>query len=187
MVKTTNLGVGVMGASRARALYTSISRFAAKHRLVQSGGLRAGLVRLCILRSGETMSEANLVGGSQRDREQIWSEAPEALFFNLNGHTYRGREHWFRLWKFYGQNVASSYWTPFDIGGVVSDEVAVVWCHRRTKRKWTGAAPPPQDIHYGGEEFVTRSTMVFRKEAGDWRVVHAHFSQASSGERPGGV
>src|SRR5213595_2365446 len=132
------------------------------------------------------MSQANLVGGSARDRERvlklhadyidanarfdwqklepIWSEAPEAVFFNLNGHTYKGREHWFRLWKFYGQNVASSYWTPFDIGGVVSDEVAVVWCHRRTKRKWTGAAPPPQDIHYGGEEFVTRSTMVFARK-----------------------
>jgi hypothetical protein len=29
--------------------------------------------------------------------------------------------------------------------------------------------------------------MVFHKEKGDWRVVHAHFSQAGSGERPGGV
>src|SRR5258708_17741669 len=88
-------------------------------------------------------------------REPIWSKAREAVLFNLNGHTYKGREHWFRLWKFYRQNVASSYWTPFDIGGVVSDEMAVVWCHRRTKRKWTGAAPPPQDIHYGGEEVIT--------------------------------
>jgi ketosteroid isomerase-like protein len=155
------------------------------------------------------MSEANLVGGSKQDREQIlqlhvdyidanarfdwqklepiWSAAPEAVFFNLNGHTYKGREHWVRLWKFYGQNVQSSYWTPFDLGGVVSDDMAVVWCHRRTKRHWTGAAPPPKDIHYGGAEFITRSTMVFRKEAGGWRVVHAHFSEASSGERPGGV
>ncbi len=133
------------------------------------------------------MREANLVGGSKRDREQIlklhadyidanarfdwqklepiWSAAPEAVFFNLNGHTYNGREHW----------------------GVVSDDMAVVWCHRRTKRNWTGAAPPPKDIHYGGDEFITRSTVVFRKEAGGWRVVHAHFSEASSGERPGGV
>jgi hypothetical protein len=155
------------------------------------------------------MSEAHLVGGSARDREQIlklhadyidanagfdwhkleplWSEAPEATFFNLNGHTYKGREHWFRLWKFYGQNVASSHWTPFDLGGVVREDMAVVWCHRRTRRKWTGKAPPPEDIHYGGEEFITRSTMVFHKEKGDWRVVHAHFSQAGSGERPGGV
>ena len=83
------------------------------------------------------MSEANLFGGSKHDREQIlklhadyidanarfdwqklepiWSGAPEATFFNLNGHTYKGREHWLRLWKFYGQNVASSYWTPFDV------------------------------------------------------------------------
>jgi ketosteroid isomerase-like protein len=155
------------------------------------------------------MSESNLVGGSKRDREQIlklhadyidanarfdwqklkpiWSAAPDALFFNLNGHTYKGRDHWFRLWKFYGQNVKSSHWTPFDIGGIVSDDMAVVWCHRHTKRNWTGAAPPPKDIHYGGDEFITRSTMAFRKEAGGWRVVHAHFSEASSEERPGGV
>jgi ketosteroid isomerase-like protein len=155
------------------------------------------------------MSEAHLVGGSARDREQIlklhanyidanagfdwhkleplWSEAPEATFFNLNGHTNKGREHWFRLWRFYGQNVASSHWTPFDLGGVVREDMAVVWCHRRTRRKWTGKASPPEDIHYGGEEFITRSNMVFHKENGDWRVVHAHFSQARSGERPGGV
>ena len=109
---------------------------------------------------GKTMSESNLVGGSKSDRKQvldlhadyldanarfdrdtldpIWSSAPEALFFNLNGHTYKGRDHWFRLWQYYGQNVHSSYWTPFDIGGVVSDDMAVVWCHRRTKRNWTG-------------------------------------------------
>ena len=155
------------------------------------------------------MSNDNLVGGSQRDHEQIlklhadyidansrfdwrklvpiWSPAPEAMFFNLNGHTYRGRDHWIRLWKFYEQNVRSSYWTPFDLGGVVSDDMAVVWCHRRTKREWTGGEPPPENIHYGGEEFITRSTMVFRKEGGDWRVVHAHFSQASASPRPGGV
>ncbi len=158
---------------------------------------------------GKTMSESNLVGGSKSDREQIlklhadyidanarfdremldpiWSKAPEALFFNLNGHTYKGRDHWFRLWEFYGRNVQSSYWTPFDIGGVVSDDMAVVWCHRRTKRNWTGKEPPPKDIHYGGDEFITRSTMVFRKEAGEWRVVHTHFSEASAGARPGGV
>jgi ketosteroid isomerase-like protein len=150
-----------------------------------------------------------LIGGSERDREQIlklhadyidansrfdweklrpiWSAAPEAVFFNLNGHTYHGRDHWIRLWKYYGQNVRSSYWTPFDLGGIVSQDTAVVWCHRRTRREWTGAEPPPENIHYGGEEFITRSTMVFRKEANEWRVVHAHFSEASTSPRPGGV
>jgi hypothetical protein len=29
--------------------------------------------------------------------------------------------------------------------------------------------------------------MVFRKEEGDWHVVHVHFSPASEAPRPGGV
>jgi hypothetical protein len=155
------------------------------------------------------MQETGLVGGTASDRERIlqlhadyidvnarfdwvnleriWSAAPEATFFNLNGHTYIGRDHWIRLWKFYAQNVRSGYWTPFDIGGVVSDDLATVWCHRRTRRNWVGDEPPPRDIHYGGDEFITRSTMVFRKENGEWRVVHAHFSEASAAVRPGGI
>ena len=116
------------------------------------------------------MSEARLTGGTADDHaailrlhedyidvnarfdwqklQPIFSPAPEAIFFNLNGHTYRGREHWTNLWKFYAQNVQSSYWTPYDIGGAVGDEVAVVWCHRKTKRQWTGTEPPPRDINY---------------------------------------
>src|SRR6266571_4540355 len=113
------------------------------------------------------MSETRLVGGSESDRtrilaqheaylqanadfdwvklEDVFSGMPEAVFFNLNGHTYNGREHWTRLWKFYKQNVRSSYWTPYDIGGVVTGELAVVWCHRRTSRRWLGTEPPPRD------------------------------------------
>jgi ketosteroid isomerase-like protein len=154
------------------------------------------------------MDPERLVGGSAADRrrvlermdeyldinarfdwvklQDIWSAAPEAVFFNLNGHTYKGREHWTRLWQFYGGNVASSYWTPFDIGGVVSDDLAVVWCERHTKSEWVGKEPPPAARRYG-TEFISRSTMVFRKEAGDWRVVHVHFSEASTAPRPGGV
>ena len=154
------------------------------------------------------IDEARLVGGSPKDRrrllermdeyldvnarfdwvklQDIWSGAPEAVFFNLNGHTYEGREHWTRLWQFYQDNVASSYWTPFDIGGVVSDDIAILWCHRHTRSDWVGSEPPPAARRYGSEH-VTRSTMVFRKEDGDWRVVHVHFSEASTTPRPGGV
>ena len=155
------------------------------------------------------MSEARLVGGTAEDREAIltlhaqyldvntrfdwehlqplFSPAPEATFFNLNGHTYNGRDHWTRLWQFYGQHVQSSYWTPFDIGGVVTGDLAVVWCHRHTRRQWTGTEPPPRDLHYNNTAFISRSSMVFRKEEGQWRVVHAHFSPADAGPRPGGI
>ena len=37
------------------------------------------------------------------------------------------------------------------------------------------------------KDFVSRSTMVFRKEVGAWRVVDVRFSEASADERPGGV
>jgi ketosteroid isomerase-like protein len=150
-----------------------------------------------------------LIGGSAEDRKEIlrlheayldvnarfdwgnlqplFSPAPEATFFNLNGHTYNGREHWTRLWKFYGANVQSSYWTPYGIGGAVTGDLAVVWCHRKTRRRWTGKEPPVRDLKYDDSEFVSRSTMVFRKEDGQWRVIHAHFSPGESGPRPGGV
>ena len=155
------------------------------------------------------MSESELVGGTAEDRarllelhadyidantrfdwpkvETIFSDAPEATYFNLNGHTYNGRAHWIELWKFYGQRVQSSYWTPFDVNGIVNDAMAVIWCHRHTRRRWTGEGAPPRDIHYDDSDFITRSTLVFRKDDGDWRVVHAHFSKAEDGPRPGDI
>ena len=152
---------------------------------------------------------STIVGGSAEDREQLlalhekyldanarfdweklqplFSLVPEATFFNLNGHTYNGLAHWTELWKFYGRNVRSAYWAPYDIGGAVTGDLAVVWCHRRTRRQWTGKEPPPRDLNYDDREFISRSTMVFRKEEGEWRVMHAHFSPADAGPRPGGI
>jgi len=156
----------------------------------------------------QELDPSKLVGGSPADRQrvlermhqyldvnarfdweglqEVWSAAPEAVFFNLNGHTYKGREHWTRLWQFYQNNVKSSYWTPFDVGGVVNGDLAIVWCERHTQSEWVGKEAPPTARRYGSE-FISRSTMVFRKEQGDWRVVHVHFSEASTAPRPGGV
>src|ERR1700687_2966132 len=145
--------------------------------------------------------DAQRVGGSRQDRrrllermheylhinarfdwgllQDLWSPMPEAVFFNLNGHTYNGREHSPQLWQFYQKNGASSYWPQFDIGGVVSDGLAVLWCHRHTRSDCVGKEPPSGPRRYGAEH-VTRSTMVFRKEDGDWRVVHVRFSEAAT-------
>ena len=155
------------------------------------------------------MSEPGIVGGTEADRKKllalqeeylvangrfdwpgiahIWSEEPHATFFNLNGHTYNGAAHWSRLWAFYGANVKGSYWTPFDIGGEIGTDMAVLWCHRNTQRNWVGQGQPPRDLNYQGQTFLSRSTLVFHREGGQWRVVHAHFSAGESGERPGSV
>ena len=94
---------------------------------------------------------AELTGGSEADRNEIlrlhekyidvntrfdwenlqpiFSPSPDAIYFNLNGHTYNGAAHWSRLWDFYGKNVKGSYWTPYDIGGEINGDMAVIWCH----------------------------------------------------------
>lgn len=153
------------------------------------------------------MTDAGLIGGSAADRETllalhdayleanasfdwqalegIWSGSDRATYFNLNGHTYAGREHWIRLWKFYAGKLETGAWTPYDIGGTVGDTLAVIWCHRKTRLRWTGEGERPSALH--DRDFVSRSTMVFRKEDSAWRVVHVHFSEASADERPGGI
>ena len=82
---------------------------------------------------GSTL-KGDLVGGSPADRQRLlerlheyldlnarfdwtglqdlWSAAPDAVFFNLNGHTYKGREHWTRLWQFYQGNVGQLLLDP---------------------------------------------------------------------------
>ncbi len=153
------------------------------------------------------MTNAGLVGGSDSDREsllalhaayleanasfdwaaldRIWSGSDWATFFNLNGHTYVGRDHWIRLWKFYAGKLETGAWTPYDIGGAIGDGLAAIWCHRKTRLRWLDGGDRPSALH--DRDFVSRSTMVFRKEGGEWRVVHVHFSEASADDRPGGV
>jgi hypothetical protein len=156
------------------------------------------------------MSETKVIGGTEEDRrkvldqqrlyldanskfdwemlrDKIWSATPETTFFNLNGHTYNGRDHWVRLWQYYKQHLATGEWIPYDIGGIVGTDVAVLWCHRKTKLRWVGTDPRPADRRHEDKDFVSRSTMVFRRENNDWRVVHVHFSEASNEARPGDI
>jgi len=161
------------------------------------------------------MAEIAFVGGSEADRKRIaeqhhnyltvnasfdwqglqpiWSGAPDATFYNMNGHVYQGREHWTRLWQYYKTQMQTGEWVPFDMHGTISGDLAVVWCLRKTRIIWSGNDPRPDErAHKDKPEFTSRSTMVFRREAGadgkpDWRVVHVHFSEHSTDPRPGGI
>ena len=111
------------------------------------------------------MTDAGLIGGSDADRESllalhaayleanasfdwaaldgIWSGSDWATFFNLNGHTYVGRDHWIRLWKFYAGKLETGAWTPYDIGGAIGDGLAAIWCHRKTRLRWLDEGDRP--------------------------------------------
>jgi hypothetical protein len=155
------------------------------------------------------MSEPKLEGGTAADRaellrlhhayidantdfdrdklQSIFSARDDAEFFNLNGFTYGGLDHWNQLWRYYATQVQSTFWTPYDIKGIVDTDTAVLWCHRRCRRIWVGTDQPVKDIVYDNTEFMSRSTMIFRREAAGWRVVHVHFSRGEEGPRPGGI
>ena len=143
--------------------------------------------RRIVLDKHQKYLEANAVFDWVTLRDQLWSASSDTVFFNLNGHTYRGRDHWIKLWQFYKDQLTSGFWTPYDIGGVVTDDMATIWCHRKTKAAWVGSDPRPDGKAHDDRAFISRSTMVFQKEGDDWRVVHVHFSEHADTQRPGGI
>ena len=114
-----------------------------------------------------------------------WSDDPTATFFNLNGHTYVGLEHWTRLWKYYRERLETGRWEPFDVKLIIRGDLALLTCHRNTSVRWIGleSAPPGFDER----AFVSRATMAFLRADGEWRIYHVHFSEANDGPRPGGI
>ncbi|MFN0303465.1 MAG: YybH family protein [Burkholderiales bacterium] len=143
--------------------------------------------RRAVLEKHQEYLDANARFDWERLRDHIWSAASDTMFFNLNGHTYRGRDHWVRLWQYYIKQMSTGVWVPFDIGGTISGDLAVVWCHRKTKLRWVGSDQRPDDKQHDDKDFISRSTMVFQRESGEWRVLHVHFSEANPGDRPGGI
>lgn len=120
--------------------------------------------------------------------DSVFSDRPWATYFNLNGHVYNGKSHWIRLWKYYITQQRIGYWEPFEMKGVISGDLAVVWCLRKTKSEWFGTDDRMMRQHASGQEFISRSTMTFTREPAGWRCVHVHFSDSRIGEpRPGGV
>lgn len=119
--------------------------------------------------------------------ESVYSDAPWATYFNLNGHVYEGKEHWIRLWKYYITQQNIGYWEPYEMKGVISGDLAVIWCLRKTKSDWFGN-DQPMNKRPNAQEYISRSTMTFQREKDGWRCVHVHFSESRIGEpRPGGI
>jgi ketosteroid isomerase-like protein len=116
----------------------------------------------------------------------IWSDDPTSVFFNMNGHTYVGLEQWGRLWQYYRQHKESGWWEPFDVKVIVRGDMAVVTCHRKTRSRWKRETGTP-DAGHEDKAFISRSTMVLVRDRGEWKTVHAHFSEGRDTPRPGGV
>src|SRR5256885_7095277 len=89
----------------------------------------------------------------------IWSDDPTNVFFNMNGHTYVGLEHWSRLWQYYAQHKESGWWEPFDVKVIVRHDMAVGTCHRQTTSHRRPATGKPGGGHVG-KTFISPPALV---------------------------
>ena len=151
--------------------------------IVYDGGSEEDRARLL------AMHEAYLAANATFDvpaLRPLWSRDPGAVFFNLNGHTYVGVEHWAKLWAYYGTRLQTGLWTATDLKVMVRGDMAMITSHRVSPVKWVGPESEPVTYHDNPRRH-SRSTMVFAREGGEWRVVHTHFSEASTDPRPGDI
>ena len=111
----------------------------------------------------------------------VWTEDPQCVSFNTNGHTYYGIEEWFGLWAHYRTRLASSAPSSSkQVRVMVRGDMAVIiddW--RRRALQWIGQETEP--------DYVTsymRITMVCLREDGEWKGMHVHYSSGKTGPRP---
>ena len=141
-------------------------------------------------------------GGSKKDREDIlllyhtymlandyvdfdllktiWDDDPNNLFFNTNQFTYEGLSDWENIWNYYRPMFKlESPYGPGRLRIVIRDDMAMVAADKVMRHKsWVGG---PQNFHNPPHY---RATKIFIKKAGEWRVVHSHFSVGADGVRP---
>jgi ketosteroid isomerase-like protein len=110
---------------------------------------------------------------------KVWSADPENLFFNTNGYTYYGLEDWLKVWDYYRPRfkVLQPY-TPGDVRGIVrGDMAAIVADYVGRNKTWVGSESSHNPRYF-------RATQIAVREAGGWKVIHAHFSEGNLGPRP---
>lgn len=114
----------------------------------------------------------------------VWDSDPSNVWFNLSGHTYQGLAHWSMLWDYYRTRIKSARpWSAINPDVHVVGDAAWVTCLRESEMVWVGEGPAPMRMGPG----QSRSTMLFVRQGGSWKAVHAHFSTASEAPRPGGI
>jgi len=113
---------------------------------------------------------------------RVWSDDPGCLFFNSNGHTYAGLEDWLAIWDHYRTRIrALRPYKPGSVRIVIRGDMALIAADRIARYfDWITTDPVPSLFEWP----YVRHTQVCVREAGAWKIIHAHFSMASPGPRP---
>jgi len=89
-----------------------------------------------------------------------------------------------KLWDYYSTRIRSVQpWKAVDIDVGSRGDAGWVTSTRQSEMEWIGEGPPPMKFGKG----QSRSTMIFMRQNGVWKAVHAHFSLVNEAPRPGGI
>jgi ketosteroid isomerase-like protein len=147
------------------------------------GGSAEDQQRLLALHEEWLAANSRLDTGAAR---RLMTSDPTAVFYNINGHTYVGVEHWCRLWDYYRTQFETlESWTACDVKLTIRGDMALITAMRTARLRQIGGDVPSSFVT--GERAVFRGTLVFVREAGDWKIIHGHFAHTSDGPRPGGI
>ena len=124
-------------------------------------------------RANDTLEDAAL--------RPVWSDDPDSVFFNTNGHTYTGIEDWFQIWAHYRDRlVAPVEGSSTQVRVTVRGDLAVITdAHRSRALRWIGSEAEPDYI----TDYM-RATVVCLRENDAWKGIHAHYSSGRDGPRP---
>jgi ketosteroid isomerase-like protein len=139
--------------------------------------------REAILEVHRRYLEANAILDAEA-LSHLWSHDPSNVYFNLTGHTYRGFDHWAKLWNYYSTRMRAEVpWRSWDHNLWIHGDMALLTCHRLSQLSWIGEEESPID----DAPMVSRSTEIYVREGDEWRVAHVHYSPAAFTPRPGNV
>ena len=114
---------------------------------------------------------------------KLWSDDPDNVYFNTNGHVYHGIDDWSHIWDHYRPKMHSTQPAPrHNSRIVIRGDVALI-IDEYLWRHWNWSADNPRPSYANNSPYL-RATQVCFREDGEWKVVHAHFSSGRDGLRP---
>lgn len=116
--------------------------------------------------------------------KSLWRDRDDYVYFNSNGFTYTGFQDWLGIWRYYAPRFRVVEQVKLgNVKLIIRGDMAVITDDRVQVHREAVVDEPILGRKITGRP-IMRGTMVYTREDGVWKVVHAHYSPNEVGERP---